>query len=61
MMKFMLKTEGIVMDSGKFDDTGNRMITTREFKHSRDWTVIDQPQTARGHKVEPQLARARRD
>jgi hypothetical protein len=48
-MKFMLKTEGIVMDSGKFDDTGNRMITTREVKHSRDWKVIDQPARALGN------------
>ena len=45
----MLKTEGIVMDSGKFDDTGNRVITTREVKHSRDWKVIDQPARALGN------------
>jgi hypothetical protein len=46
IMKFMLKTEEIVMDSGKFDDTGNRALTTREVKHSRDWTVIDKAQRA---------------
>jgi hypothetical protein len=57
ILEIMAKTEGIVLERRKFDDTGNRIITrTRVQALPRLWRVIQQPQRAMGTQEKATIA-----